>query len=65
MLLWFNKLPRFKLGFDRIFWVEEIQSDEQIKAFETAVKSQKAALEVLGPGVTAEEVHAICRDDSG
>ncbi len=49
---------RFKLGFDRIFWVEEIQSDEQIKAFETAVKSQKAALEVLGPGVTAEEVHA-------
>ena len=49
---------RFKLGFDRIFWVEEIQFDEQIKAFETAVKSQTAALEVLGPGVTAEEVHA-------
>jgi len=49
---------RFKLGFDRIFWVEEVQSDDQVKAFETAVKSQKAALEVLGPGVTAEEVHA-------
>ena len=53
---------RQKLGFDRIFWVEEIQSDEQIKAFETAVKSQKAALEILGPGVTAEEVHAAYAD---
>ena len=42
-----NNFHKFKLGFDRIFWVEEIQSDEQIKAFETAVKSQKAALEVL------------------
>ncbi len=49
---------RFKLGFDRIFWVEEIRDKEQIKAFEVAVKSQQAALSVLGPGVTAEEVHA-------
>ena len=49
---------RFKLGFDRIFWVEEIRYKEQIKAFEVAVKSQQAALNVLGPGVTAEEVHA-------
>jgi len=53
---------RFKLGFDRVFWVEEIQQKEQIKAFEVAVKSQKAALEVLGPGVTAEEVHAAYAD---
>ena len=49
---------RFKLGFDRIFWVEEIKDDSQIKAFEVAVKSQQAAISVLGPGVTAEEVHA-------
>ena len=49
---------RFKLGFDRIFWVEEIKDDSQIKAFEVAVKSQQAAIDVLGPGVTAEEVHA-------
>ena len=49
---------RFKLGFDRIFWVEEINDDSQIKAFEVAVKSQQAAISVLGPGVTAEEVHA-------
>ena len=49
---------RFKLGFDRIFWVKEIKDDSQIKAFEVAVKSQEAAISVLGPGVTAEEVHA-------
>ncbi len=53
---------RFKLGFDRIFWVEEIQNNDQIKAFEVAVKSQKAALDVLGPGITAEEVHAAYAD---
>ena len=49
---------RFKLGFDRIFWVEEIKDDSQIKTFEVAVKSQQAAISVLGPDVTAEEVHA-------
>ena len=49
---------RFKLGFDRIFWVEEIRDESQSRAFEVAVKSQKAALSVLKPGVTAEEVHA-------
>jgi len=53
---------RFKLGFDRIFWVEEIKDKNQIKAFEVAVKSQQAALNVLGPGVTAEEVHAAYAD---
>jgi len=53
---------RFKLGFDRIFWVEEIRDKNQIKAFEVAVKSQEAALSVLGPGVTAEEVHAAYAD---
>lgn len=53
---------RFKLGFDRVFWVKEIKDESQIKAFEVAVKSQKAALSVLGPGVTAEEVHAAYAD---
>ena len=53
---------RFKLGFDRVFWVEEIRDKNQIKAFEVAVKSQEAALSVLGPGVTAEEVHAAYAD---
>jgi len=49
---------RFKLGFDRVFWVNEIIDESQSKAFEVAVKSQRAALSVLGPNVTAEEVHA-------
>ena len=53
---------RFKLGFDRVFWVEEIKNEDQIKAFEVAVKSQKAALDMLRPGVTAEEVHAAYAD---
>ena len=53
---------RFKLGFDRVFWVEEIRDKNQIKAFEVAVKSQEAALSVLRPGVTAEEVHAAYAD---
>ena len=53
---------RFKLGFDRFFWVEEIRDKNQIKAFEVAVKSQEAALSVLGPGVTAEDVHAAYAD---
>ena len=53
---------RFKLGFDRVFWVNEIQDKNQIKTFEVAVKSQQAALSVLGPGVTAEEVHAAYAD---
>ena len=53
---------RFKLGFDRVFWVNEIRDKNQIKAFEVAVKSQQSALNVLGPGVTAEQVHAAYAD---
>ena len=53
---------RFKLGFDRVFWVNEIKDKNQIKTFEVALKSQQAALSILGPGVTAEEVHAAYAD---
>ncbi|MDG2405852.1 MAG: Xaa-Pro peptidase family protein [Paracoccaceae bacterium] len=53
---------RFKLGFDRTFWIGEIRDDAQIHVYETAVASQKAALEVLRPGVTAEAVHAAYAD---
>jgi len=49
---------RFKLGFDRTFWIGEMPNDEQAHVYETAVKSQAAALAVLRPGVTAEDVHA-------
>lgn len=49
---------RFKLGFDRTFWIGEVRDDVQATVYETAVESQKAALSVLRPGVHAEEVHA-------
>ncbi|NKB50638.1 MAG: M24 family metallopeptidase [Rhizobiaceae bacterium] len=48
---------RFKLGFDRTFWIGEAEP-EQVKIYEVAIASQKAALAALKPGVTAESVHA-------
>lgn len=48
---------RFKLGFDRTFWIKQAQED-QIKVYEVALASQQAALDALRPGVTAESVHA-------
>lgn len=49
---------RFKLGFDRTFWIGEIADRSQVEVYEVAVASQKAALDALRPGVTAESVHA-------
>ena len=49
---------KFKLGFDRTFWIDRIADKSQIKIYEVAIASQKAALDVLKPGVTAESVHA-------
>ena len=48
---------RFKLGFDRAFWIGDAP-DDQVAVYEVAVASQKAALDALKPGVTAESVHA-------
>ena len=48
---------RFKLGFDRTFWIGEA-SEDQVAVYEVAVASQKAALDALRPGVTAESIHA-------
>jgi Xaa-Pro dipeptidase len=48
---------RFKLGFDRTFWIGDAP-DDQVAVYEVAVASQKAALDALKPGVTAESVHA-------
>ncbi len=48
---------RFKLGFDRTFWIGEVADPAQIAVYEVAVASQKAALDALRPGVTAESVH--------
>ena len=49
---------RFKLGFDRTFWIGDIADPTQADVYEVAAASQKAALDVLRPGVTAESVHA-------
>ena len=49
---------RFKLGFDRTFWIGEITDKSQEAVYQLAVKSQFAALAKLRPGVMAEEVHA-------
>ena len=49
---------RFKLGFDRTFWIEEIIDPKQTEIYQVAIESQKAALNVIRPGITAEEVHA-------
>ncbi len=49
---------RFKLGFDRTFWIGEVPDKSQADVYEVAVASQAAALAALRPGVTAETVHA-------
>ena len=49
---------RFKLGFDRTFWIGEIADRRQVAVYELAVASQQAALDALRPGVSAESVHA-------
>jgi Xaa-Pro aminopeptidase len=47
---------RFKLGFDRTFWIGDAPAD-QVAVYEVALASQQAALDALRPGVTAERVH--------
>lgn len=49
---------RFKLGFDRTFWIGEIKDPDQAEIYDVALRSQAAALSVLGPGIKAESVHA-------
>lgn len=49
---------RFKLGFDRTFWIGEIGDERQARMYEVAVESQRAALANLKPGVRAHDVHA-------
>ena len=49
---------RFKLGFDRTFWIGEIGDQRHAAVYRVAVESQAAALAALRPGVLAEDVHA-------
>lgn len=53
---------RFKLGFDRTFWIEEIADESQAVVYQVAVDSQAAALKLLKPGTVAEDVHAAYAD---
>jgi len=49
---------RFKLGFDRTFWIGEITDKFQENLYRIALDSQSAALRELRPGAIAEDVHA-------
>ena len=49
---------RFKLGFDRTFWIDEITDKTQASVYRVAVDSQAAALALLKPGVVAEDIHS-------
>ena len=53
---------RFKLGFDRTFWIGKIADTSQADVYAVALASQNAALSALRPGVTAESVHATYAD---
>ena len=48
---------RFKLGFDRTFWIGEINNSNHKKIYELAIQSQSKALSLLKPGVVAEDIH--------
>ena len=48
---------RFKLGFDRTLWINEIPDSRHAEVCEVAIESQPAALEVLVPGIKAENIH--------
>jgi Xaa-Pro aminopeptidase len=49
---------RFKLGFDRTFWVGEVGEARQAEIYQVAIESQAAALKLIRSGITTEEVHA-------
>jgi Xaa-Pro dipeptidase len=49
---------RFKLGFDRTFWIGHMADKSQGSVYQVAVDSQAAALKCLKPGVVAEDMHA-------
>lgn len=53
---------RFKLGFDRTFWIGEPGDPRQAEIYAVAVESQAAALAALRVGARAEDVHAAYAD---
>ncbi len=57
----FTLFKQIKLGFDREYFVGGI-SDEHAGIYEIALKAQAAALEMIRPGIPAEEVHFAALD---
>lgn len=53
-----TNFSRFKLGFDRTFWINHIVDQTQAAVYQVAIDSQAAALELLKPGAIAEDIHA-------
>ena len=47
---------QYKLGFDREYFIGAV-TDEQARTYETCIAAQQAALDVIRPGVIAEDVH--------
>jgi len=57
----FTLFKQIKLGFDREYFVGGI-SDEHARIYEIALNAQAAALEMIRPGIPAEEVHFAALD---
>ena len=55
------QFKQYKLGFDRMFFINEI-SDEAIKVQQTAIDAQQAAIAAIKPGVTAEYIAQVAND---
>ncbi len=49
---------KFKLGFDRTFWIAGVPDQTQAGVYQVALDSQAAALAALRPGAVAEDIHA-------
>ena len=49
------QFKQYKLGFDRMFFVEDV-SDEAAKVQQAALDAQQAAVAAIKPGVTAESI---------
>ena len=49
------QFKQYKLGFDRMFFINEI-SDEAINVQQTAIDAQQAAIAAIRPGVSAESI---------
>jgi len=57
----FTLFKQVKLGFDREYFVGSI-SDEHARIYKIALDAQAAALEMIRPGIPAEEVHFAALD---